>query len=204
MRVFIDTVDVVEIEKYAALGILSGVTTNPTFMKQAGYTNTEKLVTDIKRVIEDGEIHVEAWGATVDETVSKAVNLHTKYTNLVFKIPFTPNGIKAASILTRKQIACNMHLVFSPNQALIADQIGASYICPLVGRIDDLGYDGVAIMRDIRAVVKNTNIIASSIRHPKHVMLLAKENIEAITIPPRVLSLMIQHPLTDKGIELFK
>lgn len=205
MKIFIDTVDIAEIKKYADMGIIAGVTTNPTFMKQAGYTSTEALIHDIRKVFEDGEIHVEAFAPTVDETVSKAVNLHKKYTDLVFKIPFTPVGLRAASILgKRKEIDCNMHLVFSPNQALVADQVCAAYICPLVGRIDDIGYDGIAILRDIVEVVKKTPIMASSIRHPKHVMLLAKECIDAITIPPRVLELMLQHPLTEKGIELFK
>jgi len=205
MKIFIDTLDINDIERYNRMGIIVGVTTNPTFMKKWGFKDTEDMIKQIRTVMPTGEIHVEVFKLSTREIIDEAEYLNEKYSELVFKIPFTYWGLRAVKKLESNDIKCNVHLIFSVNQAIMADAVGATYICPLVGRLDDIGADGIHLIEQLNETWINANIMVSSVRHPHHVQQAAMHKfVEAITIPPAVLDKMLYHPLTEKGIEQFE
>lgn len=208
MDLFLDTLDLDLISKYYNMGIISGVTTNPTLMRRFTLSDTE-MINKVRGVLTYGEIHVEAFGDTVEQILSEIDRLSKLDDNLVFKIPFTEAGVEAVSYV--KYHTCektNMHLVFSHNQALIATKVGSDYICPLVGRLDDEGHEGLLFVDELVKTFNRdkieTKIMVSSVRNPMHVIRAFKVGADAITIPAEVMNRMFYHKLTDDGFEKFK
>lgn len=204
MKIFIDTLDLKEIERFN--NIISGVTTNPTMARKFGMEDPLSMVRDIRKITGNKEIHVEAFGDTADEILGNTDELLSTGKNLVFKIPFTESGVEATKHLIDMGYKTNLHLVFSLNQALIATAIKSTYICPLVGRLDDIGGNA---LQQIQSMVEcmhfeETNVMVSSVRHPTHVQMAWEAGADAITIPPSVIEQMFCHPLTEKGINTFR
>lgn len=212
MKIFIDTLDLQEIKRYAGLGILSGVTTNPTLAKRFGMTDDIDMVTQIREALPTGEIHVEAFGNTSENIIDNIKRIHTQSRddNLVFKIPFSIEGIKAINVAKQSlRVKTNLHLIFSTNQALISSNVKSDYICPLVGRLDDAGHDAFENLEKFICAFSHTSdnitkIMISSVRHPQHVEKAFIVGADSITIPPYVLDKLFTHPLTDVGYEQFK
>jgi transaldolase len=207
MEFFLDTANVEQIKKAAALGVVDGVTTNPTLIAKEGGKSQQEIINEIAKVIK-GPISVEGNGDTCDEIVREGEAYSKWAENIVVKIAFTQEGIKAAKILENMGIKTNVTLVFSANQALIAAKAGASYVSPFIGRLDDISEDGMNLIRDIMQIYRNygfkTKIIVASIRHPIHVLEAAKAGAHIATIPADVLAKMWNHPLTESGIKKFK
>jgi transaldolase len=207
MEFFLDTANVEQIKKAAALGIVDGVTTNPTLIAKEGGKSQQAIIAEIAEVIK-GPISVEGNADTCDEIVQEGEAYAKWAKNIVVKIAFTQEGIKAARILEAKGVKTNITLVFSASQALIAAKAGASFVSPFIGRLDDISEDGMNLVRDIIQIYKNyefkTKIIVASIRHPIHVLEAAKAGAHIATIPADVLAKMWNHPLTDIGIKKFK
>jgi len=202
MKIFIDTLDYDIIKKYYDMGILSGVTTNPTMMNRFNIKDDVEMVNKLRDIIGNNEIHIEAFGSNYLEILENSDRLLSTGKNLVFKIPFSEGGVEAANHLIKMGHKTNLHLIFSINQAIIASSINSTYICPLIGRLDDIGhsaYDNIKIMKKLP-----TKIMMSSIRHPQHVINALDLEVDAITIPPSVLEKMFEHPLTVNGINQFK
>lgn len=205
MRLFIDTANVGEIREAASLGVISGVTTNPSLIAREG-RNFQEVVREICEIV-DGPISAEAVSTGAEEMVAEAEELSKIHKNIVVKIPMTPEGLKAVKMLGPKNVKTNVTLVFSANQALLAALAGATYVSPFIGRIDDAGQDGMEVVSDTVQILAQyglpTEIIAASIRHPLHVTEAARLGADIATVPFKVLIQMMKHPLTDKGIEKF-
>ena len=203
MKLFLDTANIDEIEKYAF--IIDGVTTNPSLVAKEK-DNFEDLINSIVRIIE-GPISVEAISLNADELIQEANKLADISPNIVVKVPVTEAGIKATKALSSMGIKTNITLIFSANQALLAAKAGATYASIFVGRLDDIGHDGLQVVKDSVEIYKEhdfaTEIISASIRHPLHVMNAAKFGSHAATVPPKILKLMFQHNLTDTGLNKF-
>jgi transaldolase len=210
MKIFIDTLDLKEIKKYADLGILSGVTTNSTFAKKFGMSSELQMLKKVRKALGKGEIHVSIHGKNEEVIFKNALNIFkkSKDKNLVFKIAIGEQGIIAVKKLLAKKLKTNLHLIYSLNQALIAGAIGSTYICPLVGRLDDIGDDALRNVKNIKDSYELNNektvIMVSSVRHPMHVLKSYEIGVEAITIPPAVLEKMFYHPLTEIGVKKFE
>ncbi len=207
MDFFLDTANVEQIRKAAALGIVDGVTTNPTLIAKEGGKSQREIIAEIAKVIK-GPISVEGNADTCAEIVLEGEEYSKWAENIVVKIAFTQEGINAAKILEGRGIKTNVTLVFSASQALIAAKAGVSYVSPFIGRLDDISEDGMNLIRDIMQIYKNygfkTKVIVASIRHPIHVLEAAKAGAHIATIPADVLAKMWHHPLTESGIEKFK
>ena len=207
MDFYLDTANIEQIKKAAALGVVDGVTTNPTLIAREGGKCQREVIAEIAKVI-TGPISVEGNADTCDEIVTEAEAYSKWAKNIVVKIAFCQEGIKAARILEAKGIRTNVTLVFSANQALIAAKAGASFVSPFIGRLDDVSEDGMNLVRDIMQIYKNygfkTKVIVASIRHPIHVLEAAKTGAHIATIPADVLAKMWNHPLTEIGIKKFK
>lgn len=205
MRIFLDTANVEEIRIAHAMGVISGVTTNPSLIAKEG-RNFQEVVKEITSIV-DGPISAEAVSLEADAIVSEALELAAIHRNIVVKIPLTAEGLKAINKLAAQGVKTNTTLVFSANQAVLAALAGATYVSPFVGRLDDIGHDGMAIVKDIVEIFEyyglETEVIAASIRHPLHVIAAAKAGAHIATIPYKVLRQMIEHPLTDAGIKKF-
>lgn len=205
MKIFIDTANVDEIKKVSQWGILDGVTTNPSLIAKEG-RDVKEVVEEICSIV-DGPISAEVISLKHDEMVEEARQLVKIHKNIVIKIPMCEEGIKAVHTLSKEGIKTNVTLIFSAQQALIAAKAGASFVSPFAGRLDDIGTDGIDIIADIAQVFDiydiETEIIAASIRHPMHVLNAAKVGSHIATIPYKVLMQMLNHPLTDRGIEQF-
>ena len=207
MKIFIDTADVNEIREAAALGIISGVTTNPSLIAKSG-RSFDDVIKEIVTIV-DGPIsgEVKATTSKCDDIVKEAREIAKIHKNMIVKIPMTLEGIKAVSILSKEGIKTNVTLIFNVNQALFAAKAGATYVSPFVGRYDDVSEDGMQLIYDIVDVFTNydieTEIIGASIRHPLHIVECAKAGCDIATIPYKVLMQAIKHPLTDQGIEKF-
>ena len=205
MKFFIDTAEVKDIKWAADLGIIDGVTTNPTLIARSG-RKFEEVIKEITEIV-DGPISAEAVTLKVEEIIEEARKLSSIHKNIVVKIPFIPEGVKAVNRLSKEGIKTNVTLVFSSNQALIAAKAGATYVSPFIGRIDDAGQPGMELIEEIAKIFKNygykTQIIVASIRHPRHVVEAAKIGADVATIPPQILKKMLGHPLTDKGVKQF-
>ncbi|MDD4510579.1 MAG: fructose-6-phosphate aldolase [Oscillospiraceae bacterium] len=206
MKLFIDTANVDHIREAASWGVLSGVTTNPSLIAKEG-RDFKTVVREIAKIV-DGPISAEVLSDKGDEMVTEALDLSQLHPNIVIKVPMTKEGLKATAALAKKGIRTNVTLVFSANQALLAARAGASFVSPFVGRMDDMGNSGVALIEEIVDVFTlhdiKTEIIAASIRTPMHVTDCAKAGADIATIPFDVLGKMFQHPLTDMGITRFK
>lgn len=210
MKIFLDSLDVNLIKKYSGVGLLAGITTNPTFSKRFGMLDDIEMVSKIREALGEGEIHVEAFGDTKGEIIKNVDRLleKTNDSDLVFKIPFSEQGLSACKEFVKSGIKTNMHLIYSINQAILAAAIKSTYICPLVGRLDDTGHDAMENVKNIKEAFKvnseSTLIMVSSVRHPQHVLKAYMYGADVVTVPPNVLSQMFYHPLTDKGVHTFK
>lgn len=205
MRIFIDSANIEEIKEINKMGFLAGVTTNPTLVAK----EKKDYKTVIKEICDEveGPISAEVIGLTLDEMLKEAEELAALNNNVVIKVPLTEVGLQAVNILKKDAIYCNATLVFSANQALLAARAGASYVSPFIGRVDDIGNDGLTLLDDILTVYDQylieTEVIAASIRHPMHVVQSAKLGAHIATIPYNVIKQMVKHPLTDIGIARF-
>lgn len=205
MKIFIDTANIQEIKEAAELGIIDGVTTNPSLVAKEG-RDFKALITEICQIV-DGPISAEAVSLKADEIISEAKELAAIHPNIVVKIPMLPEGLKAVRHLAPQGIKTNVTLVFSPAQALLAAKAGATYVSPFIGRLDDIGHIGMEIVRDILTIYANyrfpPEVIVASIRHPIHVVEAARAGAPVATVPPHVLKQLFKHPLTDIGVERF-
>ena len=206
MRLFLDTANIEEIRHAARLGILSGVTTNPSLMaRESGISYRERVV-EICEVV-NGPVSAECVSRELADLLKEAREVATWHSNVVVKIPIDEVGLEATAVLSRDGIAINMTLIFSANQALLAATAGASYISPFVGRIDDAGQDGMEVVRESVAICDSyhlpAQVLAASLRHPRHVTAAALAGAPIATLPYAVLKAMVKHPLTDIGIERF-
>jgi transaldolase len=205
MKFFIDTADTEAIRKAHERGMVDGVTTNPTLVAREG-RDFREIVDEIASFV-DGPISLEVISEDADGMIEEARELDTWIDNAAIKIPMTWEGLKAVRVLSEEGIDTNVTLCFSPNQALLAAKAGASFVSPFIGRLDDIGHTGMDIVVDIKDIYDNfafdTEIIVASIRHPHHVYRAALSGADIATIPPSVLDKMVNHPLTDVGIERF-
>ncbi len=205
MKFFIDTANIEEIKKAWGLGVIDGVTTNPSLISKEN-RNPLELLKQICSIV-DGPVSAEAVSLDSDEMIKEAEGLASIHPNIVVKIPMTEAGLRAVKRLSSEGIKTNVTLIFSPSQALLAAKAGASYVSPFVGRLDDISHTGMDIVRDIREIFENylfdTEIIVASIRNPLHVVEAAKIGADVATIPYSVICQLIRHPLTDIGIERF-
>ena len=205
MQIFLDTANADEIRKASELGVISGVTTNPSLIAKEG-RDFKQVVKEITEIV-DGPISAEAVSLDADKMLAEAIELSQIHPNIVVKLPMTENGLKVAKECSKRGIKTNLTLIFSANQALLAALAGATYVSPFVGRIDDTGHGGIKLIYDIVEIFNNygidTQIISASIRHPIHVLESAKAGADIATVPPKVLTQMVKHPLTDIGIEKF-
>ena len=206
MKIFIDTANLNEIKKAKALGLVDGVTTNPTLLAKEG-EKTEPLIRKIWEEVR-GPVNVEVTGTTCDEMVKEAREMAAWGEEIVIKIPITMEGLKAVKVLSGEGIRTNVTLVFSTSQAILAAKAGATYVCPFIGRLDDISVNGLDLIQQIRGIYVNyeeikTRIIVASVRNPIHVIEAGLMGAEIVTIPPAVLEQMAKHPLTDKGIAQF-
>jgi len=207
MRIFLDTANIDQIKQGVKMGVVSGVTTNPTLVSREGHKDYEAMVKEICSIV-PGPVSAEVVVNETDAMLEQARQIAAWAPNVVVKIPSTADGLEVTSQLAKENIKVNMTLCFSVNQALLAAIAGAACVSPFVGRLDDAGHDGMALVKDIVDVFKNyphltTEVLAASIRHPLHCVAAAKAGAHIATIPFKVLLQMTKHPLTDAGIERF-
>ena len=209
MKFFIDTANLNEIKEANELGILDGVTTNPTLMAKeniTGNNNILKHYVDICTIV-DGDISAEVNAVTFNEMVAEAEVLADLHPNIVVKIPMTADGLKTIKYLSSKEIKTNCTLIFSPGQALLAAKAGATYVSPFVGRLDDISSDGLQLVAQIKTIFDNfgfeTQILAASLRSPMHIIQCAEIGADVITAPLNAIKALIKHPLTDSGLAQF-
>jgi transaldolase len=205
MKIFIDSGDTAEIREAQEMGLVDGVTTNPTLASKSGKP-FKQLIMEITEIV-DGPISAEVVSVQADEMVKEGEDLATWHKNIVVKIPLIGEGLKAVKRLTEKGIKTNVTLCFTASQALLAAKAGATYISPFVGRLDDISTDGMQVIRDIRLIYDNfgyeTQILTASARSPMHFLEAAKIGSDVITAPFSVLKLLLHHPLTDSGLKKF-
>jgi len=206
MRLFLDTASIEECRAAAKLGVISGVTTNPSLWAQAGGGNYREIILEIAGII-DGPISAECLSRDVEGLVEEARRIAAWHPNVVVKIPIDEAGLQAISRLSKEGVKTNTTLVFSTNQALLAAQAGATYVSPFVGRLDDVGHEGMDMVAEVVDIFDRyhflTQVIAASLRHPRHVIEAARAGAHIATMPYAVLQGMLRHPLTDVGIERF-
>lgn len=210
MKIFVDTADLDEIKELASWGIIDGVTTNPTLVKKSGRSFNE-ILNEIFKLV-DGPISLEVVSEKADDMVKEAKSLVSKIPqkyrkNITIKIPMIPEGLKAVKKLKKEGIKTNVTLIFSANQALLAAKAGATFVSPFIGRLDDIGQEGMQIIEEIMEIYVNydieTEVIVASIRHPIHVIEAARLGADIATVPPEVIRKMAKHSLTDVGINKF-
>lgn len=205
MKLFIDTANIDEIREANDLGVICGVTTNPSLIAKEG-RDFKTVIDEITQIV-DGPISAEVVSLDADSMVEEAIPLAQMNKNIVIKIPMTPDGLKAVKRLSAMGIRTNVTLIFSASQALLAARAGASYVSPFLGRLDDINCDGMTLIDDITQIFNlhgiETEIICASIRNPNHVTEAAKLGADIATVPYKVIMQMAKHPLTDAGIEKF-
>ncbi|HBV96214.1 MAG: transaldolase [Peptococcaceae bacterium BICA1-7] len=205
MKIFIDTANIEEIRAASELGVISGVTTNPSLIAREG-RDFIQVVREITAIV-NGPISAEAVSTEAPGIIAEAGELAAIHPNIVVKVPMNAEGLKAVKELSGRGIKTNVTLVFSSNQALLAALAGATYVSPFVGRLDDIGYDGMNLIGEIMEIYSNydidTEIIAASIRHPLHVTQAALAGSDIATVPYKVIMQMLEHPLTGMGIQKF-
>ncbi|HLF08872.1 MAG TPA: fructose-6-phosphate aldolase [Dehalococcoidia bacterium] len=206
MRLFLDTANIEEIREAASWGVVNGITTNPTLVAQAKHRDLKSAIMEIVALV-PGHVSVEVTALEPEGMLLEAREYARWSNQVVVKLPATAAGLQALTQLGQEDIAVNMTLCFSANQAILAAIAGAAYISPFVGRLDDVGHDGMALVAEIVGIYRTyqfrTQVLAASLRHPLHVIAAAKAGAQVATMPFRVLQQMIQHPLTDVGQERF-
>lgn len=206
MKFFIDTADLNEIEEAHDLGVLDGVTTNPSLCMKIGVEDFEGHIAKICNIVE-GAVSAEVISTKYEDIVAEGRNLASIADNVVVKVPLIKEGIKAIKTFSGEGIKTNCTLCFSASQALIAAKAGATYISPFIGRLDDISTDGMQLIADIRLIFDNyaieTEILAASIRHPMHFLESARMGADVATMPLNVIEQLLKHPLTDNGLERF-
>jgi transaldolase len=205
MKIFLDTANLESIKKYNDMGLVDGVTTNPSLLaKEKG--NPAEIMREIVKMV-NGPVSLEVVGTTAETMLEEAYRLKKYGKNVVVKIPMIAEGLKAVKKLKADGIETNVTLVFSANQAILAAKAGASYVSPFIGRLDDNGQDGMNLIREIVQIFKNyqfeTSVLVASVRHPMHVVDAGKIGAHVVTLPADILGKMISHPLTDKGLSAF-
>jgi len=209
MRFFIDTANIDEIKAAMDMGILDGVTTNPSLVSKevVGLDNARDHLKQICDLVEDRPVSLEAVSEKYDDLVAEAQDLAAVAENAVIKVPMTVDGIKTVNALAPEGIDFNVTLVFSPLQVLMAAKVGATYVSPFIGRLDDVGHDGMELIAQAMEIIGNygydTEVLVASIRHPMHVVRAAMIGADVATIPFKVIAQMVKHPLTDVGIDKF-
>ncbi len=205
LKIFLDTADVQQIRTANSWGVIDGVTTNPTLVSKTG-RSFEECIKEIVSIV-DGPISAEVISLDSEGMIKEARELAKIHRNINIKIPITPEGLKAIKILSQEGIKTNATLCFSANQAILVAKAGATFVSPFIGRLDDIGHDGMQVVRDIVQIYRNygfeTKVIVASIRHPLHVIEAAKCGADIATIPFDVLEKMVKHALTDVGIKRF-
>lgn len=205
MKIFLDTANLESIRKFNDMGLLDGITTNPSLMSKEG-GNPKDGMAEITKIIK-GDVSLEVLSTEYSGMVDEGRTLRGYGENVVVKVPMTPDGLIACKALTAEGIPVNVTLIFSPNQALLAAKAGAKYVSPFIGRLDDIGQDGMHLIKEIKTIFSNydfgTQILVASVRHPLHVVDAAKIGADVVTLPPAVLDKMLKHPLTDIGLKNF-
>ena len=206
MKIFLDTANLESIRKFNDMGLLDGITTNPSLMSKEG-GNPKDAMEEITKIIK-GDVSLEVVSTEYSGMIEEGKRLRQYGENVVVKVPMTPDGLKACKSLSSEGIPVNVTLIFSANQALLAAKSGAKYVSPFIGRLDDVGQDGMKLIADIKEIFKNypnfkTQILVASVRHPVHVVDAAKIGADVVTLPPAVLDKMLQHPLTKIGLDNF-
>ena len=205
MKIFLDTASIESIKKFADMGVVDGITTNPTLIsKEKGHP--EDIMREIVRIVK-GPVNLEVVATKTEEMIDEGLRLKKFGDNVVVKVPMTMDGLKAVRKLSEDKIKSNVTLIFSSNQALLAAKAGASYVSPFIGRLDDAGQEGMAVIREIVQIFKNydyqSEVLVASVRHPIHVIEAGRIGAHVVTLPPDILGKMLTHPLTDKGLSLF-
>ena len=209
MKFFIDTANLAQIKEAHDLGVLDGVTTNPSLMAKEGITGQENIINHYKAICEitDGDVSAEVISTTFDEMVAEGEALAKLHEKIVVKVPMIKDGVKAIKYFSSKGIKTNCTLVFSAGQALLAAKAGATYVSPFIGRLDDVSTDGLTLIEDIRTIYDNygypTQILAASVRHTMHIINCAKIGADVITGPLSAIAGLLKHPLTDNGLAQF-
>jgi transaldolase len=205
MKIFLDTANISAIKMYNDMGLVDGITTNPSLMAKEG-GDPKKIMEEIVQIIK-GDVSLEVLSMETDGMLEEGRRLRKYGKNVVVKCPLTPDGLKACKILTSEGIPVNVTLCFSVNQAILAAKAGAKYVSPFIGRLDDNGQDGMNLIKEMHQVFQNykfsTQILVASVRHPMHVVEAAKIGADVVTLPPDVLGKMLKHPLTDVGLKNF-
>ncbi len=205
MKIFLDTANLESIRKFNDMGLLDGITTNPSLMSKEG-GNPKDIMEEITKIIK-GDVSLEVLSTEYSGMIEEGKRLRQYGKNVVVKVPMTPDGLRACKYLSSEGIPVNVTLIFSANQALLAAKSGAKYVSPFIGRLDDIGQDGMHLIKEIKQIFSNydfgTKILVASIRHPIHVVDAAKIGADVVTLPPAVLDKMLHHPLTDIGLENF-
>ena len=208
MKIFLDTADLTEIRRAADAGLIDGVTTNPSLLSKAAGTegSPREILAEICRTV-NGPISAEVVATDAEAMVREGRELAKIADNIVIKVPLIEAGLRACRRFRAEGIAVNVTLCFSPVQALLAAKAGATYISPFVGRLDDIGHEGMELIGQIVQIYHNydfdTEVLVASVRHPQHVVESAMLGADVVTIPPKVLYQLLQHPLTDKGLDAF-
>jgi transaldolase len=205
MKIFLDTASIESIKKFADMGVVDGITTNPTLIsKEKGHP--EDIMREIVRIVK-GPVNLEVVATKTEEMIEEGLRLKKFGDNVVVKVPMTMDGLKAVRKLSEEKIKSNVTLIFSSNQALLAAKAGASYVSPFIGRLDDAGQEGMAVIKEIVQIFKNydyqSEVLVASVRHPIHVIEAGRIGAHIVTLPPDILGKMLTHPLTDKGLSLF-
>ena len=205
MKIFLDTADIGLIKKYNDMGLVDGITTNPSLLAKAG-GNPADAMAEISEVIK-GDVSLEVVATDSDAMVEEGRRLRRYGNNVVVKVPMTPDGLAACRRLSSEGIPVNVTLIFSTNQAILAAKAGARYVSPFIGRIDDTGHDGMQLIKDLVGIFEKysfkTQILVASVRHPVHVKDAAMLGANVVTLPPAVLEKMLHHPLTKIGLDNF-
>ncbi len=205
MKIFLDTANLQSIKSYNDMGLLDGITTNPSLLAKEG-GDPQKAMEEITKIIK-GDVSLEVVATDYAGMMDEGHRLKKYGANVVIKVPMTADGLKACKSFSSEGIPVNVTLVFSPNQAILAAKAGAKYVSPFIGRLDDVGQDGMALIAEIKQIFQNynfkTQILVASVRHPMHVVEAAKIGADVVTLPPDVLGKMLKHPLTDNGLKAF-
>ena len=205
MKIFLDTANISAIKMYNDMGLVDGITTNPSLMAKEG-GDPQKVMEEIVRIIK-GDVSLEVLSMETTGMLEEGRRLRKYGNNVVVKCPLTSEGLKSCKILTSEGIPVNVTLCFSVNQAILAAKAGAKYVSPFIGRLDDNGQDGMNLIKEMHQVFQNykfsTQILVASVRHPMHVVEAAKIGADVVTLPPDVLGKMLKHPLTDVGLKNF-
>ncbi len=205
MKIFLDTASIESIKKFVDMGIVDGITTNPTLIsREKGHP--EDIMREIVKIVK-GPVNLEVVATKTEEMVEEGLRLKKFGENVIVKVPMTSDGLKAVRKLAENKIKTNVTLIFSSNQALLAAKAGASYVSPFIGRLDDAGQEGMIVIKEIVQIFGNygysSEVLVASVRHPIHVIEAGKLGAHIVTLPPDILGKMMNHPLTDKGLALF-